>query len=188
MMNIEEFFVPISLMVKPLTAIKHPHSINCEIHMKNSDHTKFKKGDYIKVFGKKGIKICLISKLEYGFEKNCIYLPMMIRKMNGIGVDEYVRVQKFPYKDAKYVRIVPIDIDIKPTQKILNFFKNKLMDTLLIRNNEISINIGFHKRMKFKILEIQPTSIGKITLETKFIIILSHFQEEIIKESILSRV
>lgn len=175
----------ISVLVSPVRFDTFSSSSFCELKIKSSEQINLNKGDFIKIFGKKRATVCKIKKISYGYKDNNISLPYKIRNKYGINLNDFIRIQTFPKKTAKYVKLTPVDLDFKPTKKVIKFIRKKLLDMPLVKNDIILINIGFKRQIDFEVLNIQPTSPAQISTGTVIDMVLSYHQEEKIKEKLI---
>lgn len=175
----------ISALVSPVRFDTFSSSIFCELKIKSSEQINLNKGDFVKIFGKKRTTVCKIKKISYGYKDNNICIPYKMRNKYGINLNDFIRIQTFPKKTAKYVKITPVGLDFKSTKKIIKYIRKKLLDTPLVKNDIISINIGFRRHIDFEVLNIQPTSPAQISTGTVFDMVLSYHQEKKIKEKLI---
>jgi hypothetical protein len=122
-------------------------------------------GDVVSIKGKRETAAVAWPAYQEDQDRGIIRIDGLLRKNAGSSINEYVIVAKARVKEAKSIRLAPVDIRLNVDKDFKNFVKSRLLEFPMVEGDSIfAVILG--SAIPFTVVKTEPKGIVKLGVTT----------------------
>jgi len=122
-------------------------------------------GDTVSIKGKRITAAVAWPAYHDDQQADIIRMDGLLRKNAGVTINDYVTVTKASVKEAKSIRLVPVDMRLNVDRDFTDFLKSRLFDVPMIQGDAIFVVI-LGSAIPFTVVRTEPKGIVKMGVTT----------------------
>lgn len=122
-------------------------------------------GDVISIKGRRETAVVAWPAQQEDQDRNIIRIDGLVRKNAGASINEYVIVTKAGVKEAKSIRLAPVDMRLNMDSDFKNYVKTRLHEFPMVQGDSIFIII-LGSAITFTVVKTEPKGIVKLSVKT----------------------